>query len=193
MHTPLTRYLILPGWQGSGSDHWQTHWQELLPNATRVEQLDWQWPNRQDWITSLEQHIAAAQTPVILIAHSLGCVTVAHWAAQASPASLALVKGALLVAPADVDRPNCPMPLCDFAPIPRQLLTFPSVLVGSDNDRAATLSRAVQIGKHWGSETVILSGAAHINSAAGFTRWEDGFGYLYRLQNTIEQRGLRRA
>lgn len=193
MPNPLTRYLVLPGWQGSGNDHWQTHWQQLLPNATRVEQIDWEWPDRQDWITALEQHITAAATPVILIAHSLGCVTVAHWAVQAPPTSLALVKGALLVAPADVERTHCPVPLCGFAPIPRRLLPFPSVLVGSDNDRAATASRAIQIGKYWGSETAILSGAGHINAAAGFNRWEAGFAYLYQLQNTLEQRGLRLA
>ena len=35
------RYLIVPGWQGSSDDHWQTHWQNSLPNSTRVEQSDW--------------------------------------------------------------------------------------------------------------------------------------------------------
>ena len=42
----MTRYLILPGWQGSGPDHWQTHWQRLLPDARRVEQRTGSAPTR---------------------------------------------------------------------------------------------------------------------------------------------------
>ena len=81
------RYLIVPGWQGSSDDHWQTHWQNSLPNSARVEQADWLTPRREDWIAALAEAIAADSTPVILIAHSLGCITVAHWAERA-PASL---------------------------------------------------------------------------------------------------------
>lgn len=41
MHNESIRYLIVPCWQGSPDDHWQTHWQNSLPNSTRVEQADW--------------------------------------------------------------------------------------------------------------------------------------------------------
>ena len=100
MRNESIRYLIVPGWQGSPDNHWQSHWQRSLPNSARVEQQDWLTPQRRDWVQALEQAIAAERSPVILIAHSLGCVTVAHWAAQASPALLRRVRGALLVAPA---------------------------------------------------------------------------------------------
>ena len=96
------RYLIVPGWQGSSDDHWQTHWQNSLPNSTRVEQADWLTPRREDWIAALAEAIAADSTPVILIAHSLGCITVAHWAERAPESLLSQVRGALLVAPAIV-------------------------------------------------------------------------------------------
>lgn len=187
MHDELIRYLILPGWQGSGPDHWQTHWQRLLPNTQRVEQANWQQPRRNDWVAELERSVAAAPTPVVLIAHSLGCITVAHWAATATPALRDRVRGALLVAPADVERDNCAEPLRNFALIPRQHLGFPSVLVGSSNDHAASQQRTVAMGSDWGSHTVILDQAGHINTAAGYTRWEDGFVHLYRLQNRIER------
>lgn len=83
MHSESIRYLIVPGWQGSPEDHWQTHWQNSLPNSARVEQADWLTPRREDWVAALAEAIAADSTPVILIAHSLGCITVAHWAATA--------------------------------------------------------------------------------------------------------------
>lgn len=193
MRNESIRYLIVPGWQGSPDNHWQSHWQRSLPNSARVEQQDWLTPQRRDWVQALEQAIAAERSPVILIAHSLGCVTVAHWAAQASPALLRRVRGALLVAPADVERPTCAPALRNFAPIPLHTLPFPSQVVSSDNDPAVSVPRALYLAKAWGAEAGLLSNAGHINVKSGHERWEQGFAYLYRLQGRIEQRSLRLA
>lgn len=193
MASQTTRYLILPGWQGSPDDHWQSHWQRSLPHARRVEQADWDHPDPLAWIAALEREVAAASGPLILVAHSLGCVTVARWAAQAPRALLRKVRGALLVAPADVERSNCPEALRGFAPIPRDLLPFPSLLVGSDNDSAASAPRALQMARDWGAAPAILPGAGHINVKSGHQRWEQGFAYLYRLQRQIEQLERMRA
>jgi len=193
MRSESIRYLIVPGWHGSPDEHWQTHWQRTLPNSTRVEQRDWIAPRREDWVAELERSIAASAEPVILVAHSLGCITVTHWTAQAPAPLLQRVRGALLVAPADVERSGCPEALHNFAPIPRQPLPFASLLIGSDNDTAATAARAVEMGRNWGSETAILVGAGHINVASGHRRWEQGFASLYRLQSRIERGTRRRA
>ncbi|ALN17319.1 alpha/beta hydrolase [Ectopseudomonas mendocina] len=193
MASEAIRYLILPGWQGSSEEHWQSHWHRSLPGSVRVEQNDWFNPQRADWIAELDRVLAADPRPAILIAHSLGCVTVAHWAAQAPVELLRRVRGALLVAPADVERPGCPEPLRNFAPMPRDLLPFPSLLVGSDNDAAASALRALELARAWGSEAAILTGAGHINVKSGHRYWEQGFAYLYRLQGRIEQQARLRA
>ncbi|MEB0092444.1 alpha/beta hydrolase [Pseudomonas sp. CCI1.2] len=193
MRNESIRYLIVPGWQGSPDDHWQTHWQNSLPNSARVEQADWLKPRLEDWVGELQRAIAADSTPVILIAHSLGCVTVAHWAELAPRQSLQQVRGALLVAPADVERPTCSPALRNFAPIPAQLLPFPTQVISSDNDLAVSTERALKLALSWGAEVSILSGAGHINVKSGHQRWEQGFAYLYRLQNSIELHTLRRA
>ena len=193
MRNQTIRYLIVPGWQGSADDHWQSHWQRSLPNSARVEQADWLNPKREDWVAELQRSIASDPRPTILIAHSLGCITVAHWAAQAPVESLRRVRAALLVAPADVERANCPPALQNFAPIPQHSLPFPSQLVGSDNDTAASAARAIEMARDWGSDVAILSGAGHINVKSGHQRWEQGFAYLYRLQSRIEQADRRRA
>lgn len=193
MRNQTIRYLIVPGWQGSADEHWQSHWQRSLPNSARVEQADWLNPKREDWVAELQRSIASDPRPTILIAHSLGCITVAHWAAQAPVESLRRVRAALLVAPADVERSNCPPALQNFAPIPQHSLPFPSQLVGSDNDTAASAARAIEMARDWGSDVAILSGAGHINVKSGHQRWEQGFAYLYRLQSRIEQADRRRA
>ncbi len=189
----MIRYLIVPGWKGSPAAHWQSHWQHSLPGSARVEQADWLNPRRDRWIAELDRTVAMSAQPTILIAHSLGCITIAHWAAQASMDTLQRVRGALLVAPADVQRDGCPEALRDFAPIPRQALPFPSLLIGSDNDAAATAARAIELGQEWGSETVILKGVGHINTQSGHTRWTSGFAYLYRLQHRVAQEALKSA
>jgi predicted alpha/beta hydrolase family esterase len=96
--------LVLPGWRNSGPEHWQSHWERAQPAYHRVEQRDWEWPARDEWIATLEQEITASDSPVVLAAHSLGCVAAAAWAVAAPATSRAHVAGAFLLAPADVDR-----------------------------------------------------------------------------------------
>ena len=177
-----TRYLILPGWNGSPVEHWQSHWQAVLPDARRVEQADWACPQRADWVAALEREVQATSGPLILIAHSLGCITLAHWAAAAAPQQRAKIAGVLLVAPADVERRDCPPALQNFAPIPRQRLPFPAVLIGSDNDHAASASRAAAMAADWGAMLEILPAAGHINVASGHRQWEEGLRYLQPLE-----------
>lgn len=72
--------LVVPGWQNSGPEHWQSQWQAQQPGWQRVMQRDWLTPQLADWVAALDAAIVAATQPVLLVAHSLGCVTVAHWA-----------------------------------------------------------------------------------------------------------------
>jgi len=181
-------YLIVPGWHGSEDEHWQSHWERSLPQASRVQQRDWVNPSLEEWVESLNQHIRQTSGRIVLIAHSLGCITVAHWARQADSGLLAKISGALLVAPADVERVQCPAALAGFAPIPIQTLPFPSVLVGSTNDSAATAERAYAMGRAWGAQVTVLANAGHINVKSGHGAWEAGFRYLYQLQALIERR-----
>jgi predicted alpha/beta hydrolase family esterase len=167
-------YLIIPGWAGSGPDHWQSHWESELDGARRVEMPDWDAPRRAAWLDALDQAIRDAAAPPTLIAHSLGCIAVAHWAARASRP----IRGALLVAPADLDRPGCPAQLRDFAPVPRAKLPFPAHVVASDDDPHATLTRARQIASDWGASVTVMRGAGHINCDAGFGPWREGRALL---------------
>ena len=59
MSASALHYRIVPGWQGSAAEHWQSHWQRLLPSTSRVEQSDWLRPQCQNWIDTLQQAIEA--------------------------------------------------------------------------------------------------------------------------------------
>ena len=72
--------LLLPGWQNSGPQHWQSLWEQRY-GYVRVDQHDWERPLRGDWITRLEEVLLTRDEPAVLVAHSLGCSLVAAWAA----------------------------------------------------------------------------------------------------------------
>ena len=116
--------LVLPGWQGSGPDHWQMRWAQAH-GYTVVTQNDWMRPLRGDWLARLDEAVLETPGPVVFVAHSLGCILVAAWASVSR--HTARVKGALLVAPGDTEAPELRARLHGWAPIVRQALPFRSL------------------------------------------------------------------
>ncbi len=175
-----TPVLVLPGYADSGPDHWQSHWERADPACRRVVQDDWLLPRLDAWLATLDRHVRACATPPVLAAHSLGCALVAHWAARAS----APVRGALLVAPADVDSPSTPEEVRSFSPIPLVRLPFPSIVVTSLDDPLVAPARATAFARAWESRLVTLPHAGHINAEAGFGPWPEGRALLAELAGT---------
>ena len=164
--------LVVPGLGGSGPAHWQTRWEALYPRHRRVQQRDWDHPDREDWLATLGAALEAAAEPAVLVAHSLGCILVAHAAARPFAARIA---AALLVAPADVDSFDPAFaPTRSFAPVPLDRLPFPATVVASRNDPYATLARARLFAGAWGSELVDLGSCGHINADSGLDDWPLG-------------------
>lgn len=172
--------LVIPGWQNSGPMHWQSLWEQQDPIFLRVQQADWEKPRLESWLKRIFEEVAEAPSPTVFAAHSLGCIAVAHWA-QMSPAQLSRIKGALLVAPADVERKDTPPPLKEFAPIPRATLPFPSIVVASSNDPYLSLERARELARLWGSRFVEIGAVGHINGDSGLADWPEGKRLLRHL------------
>lgn len=175
--TPALRVLILPGYQNSGSEHWQSLWEARHPAYRRVEQRDWECPRRAEWVAALQDVIASAASPVVFVAHSLGCHAVVQWAARHTHP----VVGALLVAPSDVERLDTLSDARTFGPIPMTRLPFPSIVVASTDDPFADFERAEEWATAWGSRLVSLGAAGHINAGAGYGPWPAGEALLAEL------------
>ena len=107
--TSTPTLVIVPGWRDSGPGHWQSLWSDAVSGAVRVQQDNWVSPSRSAWVERLAQTIAAQDAPVVLAAHSLGCIAVTHLPEEATER----IQAALLVAPADPEKRG---PLADFAP-----------------------------------------------------------------------------
>jgi hypothetical protein len=169
--------LTVPGYQGSGPDHWQTIFEHKLPAARRVEMPSWTKPVREEWVRALEDAVSACAAPPVLVAHSLGCIAVAHWAATTRHP----IQAALLVVPCDLERPGLPEALRDFAPAPLEELAFPSLLVASTDDPYLNVARAQHLADRWGSWLRVLGARGHINAASGHGPWFEGESLLAEL------------
>ncbi|WP_137937630.1 alpha/beta hydrolase [Chitinivorax sp. B] len=174
--------LILPGLFDSGPAHWQSRWQQRLPRVERVCQKNWSEPVLANWVAALAAHLAQIEGPVVLAAHSLGCITAVYYAQRGAQQ----VIGALLVAPADVERHSAPDVIKNFAPIPRARLPFPAIVVASDDDPYCEWQQSAVLADAWGAELVQLHGAGHINSESGLGDWEAGLELLTALGPRVE-------
>ena len=174
--------MIVPGLGGSGANHWQTIWVARLPRCGRVVQRDWDRPDRELWLQALRRAIEAADAPVVLAAHSLGCALVAHAAARWPALIARAVRAALLVAPADVDSPaHTPPETRGFAPMPQARLPFAATVIASGDDPYVTFARARAFAAAWGADLVDAGAVGHINAASGLGDWPAGQRALQAL------------
>lgn len=170
----LPTVLIVPGLRDHVQAHWQTLLAQELPRSVTVPPLEHDklsCPARLDAIGRALEPIAG---PVVIVAHSAGCMMVAHWAQRSTRPIL----GAVLAAPADVETPMpAGYPTRDvlaangWLPIPRRCLPFPSILAASSNDPLTPLDRAIGFARDWGSRLVELGPMGHLNPASGHGPW----------------------
>ena len=179
-----TPILLLPGWQNSDAPHWQSRW-EAVHGDQRVEQHEWMHPRRGDWLARLEEEVLAAPGPVALVAHSLGCILVAAWAAHSRNTDK--VRAALLVAPGDLERDDLRQMIPGWAPIVRQRLPFPSLLIAANDDPYCDAARSRQLAADWGARFVDAGAAGHLNGESGLGDWPQGRALLNDLLKTTDK------
>ena len=170
----MTRILNIPGWQDSGPNHWQTQWERLDANITRVVQDDWETPELGPWLTRLRAKLTGE--PPVLCGHGLGSILAVH-AAAGSPS----VVGALLVAPSDVEGKGRAKAFKSFAPIPRGKLPFPAIVIASRNDEYCSMPRAKELSEAWGARLVDVGKEGHLNAEPGLGTWPEGRALLRSL------------
>jgi predicted alpha/beta hydrolase family esterase len=176
-------FLMVPGLGGSGAEHWQSLWQGEFADARTVEQMDWDRPDIEAWVAVLDRYVEGCRKPVVLVAHSLGCALVAHWAGRVLRGQIetpsAPIAAAMLVAPGDVDRePPKLEAVRPFAPMPLARIAFPSIVVASTDDPFVTAERSAQFASSWDSEFVSVGPMGHISGDSGCGPWPHGMEIL---------------
>ncbi|MFA4814847.1 MAG: alpha/beta hydrolase [Candidatus Gracilibacteria bacterium] len=189
----MTTILIIPGWQDSGPEHWQSLWLKKYSQAAakrmlsknvaqatsicaiKVEQRDWMHPVKDDWVATLDEYVRKYDE-VVLVSHSLSGPVIAHWAKE-HPEETHKVKGALLVAPFQRFQPE----VTGFGPLPLEPLPFKTIVAASTTDPWATIEEAESMAKAWGARLVNIGPRGHINATADMGEWPEGRSLLDEL------------
>jgi uncharacterized protein len=179
--------LVVPGLR----DHVDAHWQTLLlaqrpayRSVPPMGRTDLDCARR---IDAIERAAQAINGPLVIVAHSGGCIMVAHWAKQTQRPVL----GALLATPPDFESP---MPegyptieqldCGGWLPVPRARLPFRSIVALSRNDPLGQPQRVAKLAADWGSEVADLGEVGHLNPASGYGAWPAALDFIARLSNT---------
>lgn len=180
--------LFVPGLRDAVAQHWQTLLEARLRAAGRAvavvppmgrEDLDCSAK-----LAAIEREAQAVRGPLVIVAHSAGCIMVAHWAQRTRRG----VAGALLAAPPDFDA-SLPAgyPTLDalqaggWLPVPRRRLPFRSIVVASRNDPLGRFERVAELAQAWGSRLDDLGHVGHLNPASGFGAWPQAERYIDEL------------
>ena len=172
-----TTRLVLAGFQDAGPLHWQSRWAAADPRYVKLAHSSWDAPDRHVWVSELEAFRPTLDPDTVIVAHSLGCLLTAYWAAQTNYS----VRAALLVAPPNLGRPDAPPSITNFRDPPMTPLPFPSLVVGSDDDPYASVDHMAGCARAWGSRFVLLQGAGHVGSMSPVREWQAGKALLDEL------------
>jgi hypothetical protein len=182
--------LIVPGLRDAVASHWQT----LLAARLRAQgrqvcevapmgRADLDCDAR---VAAIGAAAAAIAGPIVIVAHSGGCVMLAHWVRQTACA----VRGALLAVPPDFERPMpagyptvAELDEAGWLPLPRQRLPFRSIVAASRNDPLADFDRVAGMAQAWGAALVDLGEVGHLNPASGYGDWPGADDFIATLDS----------
>jgi predicted alpha/beta hydrolase family esterase len=153
----VTRVLLVPGRSPAGPVHWMSLWAEAHPEYVWVRRRTTPDTDLDDRVAALDRALAADPEPAVLVATSLGCLTVVQWAATHTGP----VAAALLTVPPDV-------------PFDLRRLPFRAVVVGSRDDEHMTFARAQEFAAALGADFVDAGAVGHLNTASGHGPWPLG-------------------
>jgi uncharacterized protein len=170
--------VVIPGHGNSGPAHWQSIWQSRNPLWQRMRVDNWDNAECDEWVSAIERRVTELGPETLIVAHSLGCLALVHWASRTSQR----IRGALFVGVPDPASPVYPASTSiGFTPLPMQRLTFHSTLVTSTDDPYGSALYARACAQAWGSLYVEAGPRGHLNSDSGLGDWLEGYKLLEKL------------
>ena len=171
--------VFVPGLRDHVAEHWQTHMAASIPGSVTVEPLTENRLSREARVAALEATLAGIEGDIYLVAHSAGVLTTAFWdqiADAADPRRPAGHAGRRRDVPCPPAIPSSrrskPMAGCRCRAVP---LSFPSIVVASRNDPLAAFDKVADLAQCWGARLHDAGDVGHLNPAAGFGPWPEGY------------------
>lgn len=174
---------FLAGVGNSEHEHWQSRWHRSLPGSLWVEQLDWEHPTRDEWVAAALATFGHASSPIVVVAHSLGCLLAAEVlkVAHTGPD----VIGAFLVAVPDADGSYFPRCVHGFRRALDLPMPVPSTVIASTNDPYGSLQHAKSVADRWDSELIEVGALGHVNLKSDVGDWSDGRAHFERFIRSL--------
>ncbi|SFM82826.1 alpha/beta hydrolase [Variovorax sp. OV329] len=176
--------LVVPGLRDHVPQHWQTLLVAQLTRVRTVPAMGRENLELAGRVAAIEREAQAVDGPIVIVAHSGGCITLAHWAQRTTRP----VQGALLAAPPDFEKPMpagyptlAELDAAGWLPVPRCPLPFRSIVAFSRNDPLGDAMRVVQLAQGWGSRLADLGEVGHLNPASGFGPWPRAHEFIEEL------------
>jgi predicted alpha/beta hydrolase family esterase len=173
-----TPVLLVPGIHGSGPAHWQSRWIAQHAGVQCVAQRDWDRPICAEWVAGIERAVGAQAVPVVLVAHSLGCLAVAHWLAGAAAAAAERLAAVLMVALPDPGGPAFPAAALGFAPLPGRLPRVPLAVWTSTDDPYAPEGFGERQAAAWGAVHRSFGARGHLNADSALGDWPEAWSWV---------------
>jgi predicted alpha/beta hydrolase family esterase len=169
--------VVIPGWNGSPDEHWQTWLEQRLAEDGRETRrppfADVDHPDRAEWLATLRATLADLPADGYdVVAHSLGAVLWLHHVAD--PGDSPRAARVALVSP--------PSPrtefteIAEFFPPPMDIDTVRrgadgTVLVAGDDDPYLPEGIAAAYGLPLKIATTVIPGGGHLNVESGHGEW----------------------
>ncbi len=167
------RTLILHGWGGSDTPHWQSYLACKLAQdygtVSFVPLKDKDMPKKDIWMKQIEDEFLQFRADVV-VCHSLGNTLWFHLCLEKKAQR---VKKLILVAPPSL---TCKVPeIKSFFPLrlPCDIYADEVTLITSTNDIYLTQSEADKMAKSLGAKHIVLKDAGHINTDSGYGKWRE--------------------
>ncbi len=169
--------VVVPGWQGSGPEHWQSWLAVQLREAGREVRVpalpDVDRPDLAGWLAALRTSLdGLPDDGYDVLAHSLGALLWLHHVASTT-ASPRAARVALVAPPS----PRLELAeIAQFLPTPMDIDTVRhsadgTVLVGGDADPYCPEGISAAYGRPLKMPTTIIAGGGHLNEASGYGPW----------------------
>jgi predicted alpha/beta hydrolase family esterase len=176
--------LVVPGLRDHVAQHWQTLLIERLPRVHAVAPMGRDNLEVDARVDAIERAARTIVGPIVIVAHSGGCISVAHWAMVTNRP----VRGALLATPPDFETPMpegyptlAQLNRAGWLPVPRTRLPFRSVVAASRNDPLGSYERVAALARDWGSRLADVGEVGHLNPASGYGPWPGAEGFIDEL------------